>query len=142
LKNWISPIENFSLLKLYWVQEAHLVEAESFQKKPTFFETALIPWVLFTINTWNFCWTKFIAVMGPDQKNLTQVGKGQFLVAHVGSGQPSMVWIWIWKISPKNINFFTFGSKKISSGQVKKYPGHSRVGLLFTVCSGRVRVHH
>jgi len=37
--------------------------------------------------------------------------------------------------SPKNhkiFNFFPFGSKKISSGQVKKYPGQRRVSLLFT----------
>jgi len=33
----------------------------------------------------------------------------------VGSGQPSLIWVWIWKISPKNIKFFNFlpiGSKK------------------------------
>jgi len=29
-------------------------------------------------------------------------------------------------------NFFLFGSKKISSGRVKKYPGRRQVGLLFT----------
>jgi len=36
---------------------------------------------------------------------------------------------------PKNVNFFNFfcfGSKKISSGRVGKYPGQRRVGLLFT----------
>jgi len=33
----------------------------------------------------------------------------------VGSGQPYKVWVWIWKISPRNVKFFiffTFGSKK------------------------------
>jgi len=28
------------------------------------------------------------------------------------SGQLFIVWVWIWKISPKNVNFFPFGSKK------------------------------
>jgi len=66
--------------------------------------------------------------MGPDQKVLTRVGSGL--------GQPFLVWVWVWKISPKNhwfFNFLPFGSKKILSGRVKKYPGQSRVSLLFTV---------
>jgi len=49
----------------------------------------------------------------------------------VGFGQPFMVWVLIWKISPKNgkfFNFLPFGSNKISSGRVKNY----RVCLLFT----------
>jgi len=64
-------------------------------------------------------------VMDPGQKFLTRVG----------SGQPFMVWVRIWKISPKNVKFFNFlpfGSKKIASGRVRKYPGQSRVSLLFT----------
>jgi len=50
-------------------------------------------------------------------------------------GQPSLVWEWIWKISPKNVKFFKFlpfGSKKLSSGRVEEYLGQSWVGLLFT----------
>jgi len=46
----------------------------------------------------------------------------------LGLGQP-------WKISTKNVkfsNFFPFGSKKISSGWLNKYPGRMQVGLLFT----------
>jgi len=46
----------------------------------------------------------------------------------MGPGQPFMVWVWIWKISPKNVkffNFFPFRSKKISSGRVKKYESAS-----------------
>jgi len=27
-------------------------------------------------------------------------------------GQPSMVWVWIWKISPKNVNLFSLWVKK------------------------------
>jgi len=60
---------------------------------------------------------------------------GQKFLTRVGSGQPFMVWVRIQKISPKNVkffNFFPFGSKKIASGRVGKYPGQSRVGLLFT----------
>jgi len=55
--------------------------------------------------------------MGPGQIFLNRVRSGEFLVAWVGSGQPSMVWVWIWKISPKKVkffNFFPFGSKKKS----------------------------
>jgi len=73
--------------------------------------------------------------MGPGQKFLTRVGSGQFFVPQVGSGQPFMVWVRIWKISPKNVKFFNifhFWSKKIASGQVRKYPGQSQVSLLFT----------
>jgi len=50
------------------------------------------------------------------------IGPGETFLTQVRSGQPSMVWVWIWKISPKNIkcfNFFPSGSKKISSGRVK-----------------------
>jgi len=64
-------------------------------------------------------------VMGPGQKFLTRVG----------SGQQFMVLVRIWKISPKNVkffNFFPFKSKIIALGRVRKYPGQSRVGLLFT----------
>jgi len=51
-----------------------------------------------------------------------------------GLGQPFMVWVWILKISAKNVKFFNFfplGQKKIASGRVGKYPGQSWVGLLF-----------
>jgi len=44
------------------------------------------------------------------------MGPGQFFVARVGSGQPFMVWVKIWKISPKNVKFFNFfpsGQKKL-----------------------------
>jgi len=43
------------------------------------------------------------------------MGWGQKLLTRVGSGQPFMVWVWIWKISPKNVKFFNFfpmGQKK------------------------------
>jgi len=59
-----------------------------------------------------------------------------------------MVWVWIWKISPKNIkvfNFFPFRSKKISLGRVEKYLGRKgRQPLIYCgskVSSGRVRAH-
>jgi len=49
-----------------------------------------------------------------------------------------MVWVWIRKISPKNVKFFfPFGPKKISSSWVKKYPGQRRVGPLI-YCRSKV----
>jgi len=57
------------------------------------------------------------------------MGLGQKLLTRVGSGQLSLVWVWIWKISPKNHKFFNFfHSKKISSSQVKEYPGQTQLG--------------
>jgi len=42
-----------------------------------------------------------------------------------GSDQPSMVCVWVWKISPKNVKFFPFGSKSTGSkaGQPLNYYG-------------------
>jgi len=40
---------------------------------------------------------------------------GQKILTRVRSGQSFMVWVWIWKISPKNVIFFNFypsGKKK------------------------------
>jgi len=65
---------------------------------------------------------------------------GQFFVAWVRSVQPSLVWVWVWKISPKNpklkINFLPLGQKK-SLWVVSK---STRVGLLFTVGQKYTRV--
>jgi len=72
-------------------------------------------------------------VMGPGQNFLTQVGS--IFVTRVRLGQPSIVLVLVWKISPKNITFFNFQS----SGQKKYLPVGSKsprderwVGLLFT----------
>jgi len=68
---------------------------------------------------------------------------GQKNLTRVWSGQPSLVWFWVWKISPKISNFSIFfpsGLKKISSSGVKKYLGERRVGLFGSrVLSGHVR---
>jgi len=72
------------------------------------------------------------------------MGPGQNFLTWVRSGKLFMVWVWIWKISPKNVkffDFFPFGSKKISSGWVKKYPGQSLINCGSKVSSGRVRAH-
>jgi len=71
-------------------------------------------------------------VMGPDQI---------FWHFWPGLGQPSLVWVW--KISPQNtkfFNFFPFGSKKISSGRVKK-TGQPLIYCGSKVCSGQARAH-
>jgi len=58
---------------------------------------------------------------GSGSKNFDP-GRVNFL--WLGSGQPFMVWVCISKISPKKPQFFfPFGSKKIASSRVRKYPG-------------------
>jgi len=67
--------------------------------------------------------------MGPGQNFLTQVRSIFCCSGRVESAK--MVWLWVWKISPKNpkfCNFIPFGSKKISSGS-----GQRQAGLLFTL---------
>jgi len=59
----------------------------------------------------------------------------------VRSGQPSMIWVWVWKIPPKNIKFF----KKNLFWFGQKVPGW-KAGrpLIFCgskVSSGRVKAH-
>jgi len=54
-----------------------------------------------------------------------------------GSGRVSHLWFGLesGKVLQKTSNFsifFYFGSKKISLGQVKKYPHQRQVGLLYT----------
>jgi len=53
-------------------------------------------------------------VMGAGQKFLTW--DRSIFFALVGMGQPSLVWIWVWKISDKNPKFFSF-----SPSDPKKY---------------------
>jgi len=51
-------------------------------------------------------------VMGPGHKFWP--GSGQIFGARVESGQPSLIWVWVWKISPTNgklSNFLPFRSK-------------------------------
>jgi len=56
-----------------------------------------------------------ISTTGPGQKLLTLVGSIFCCSGWVGTGQQSLLWVWVWKISPKNhkiFNFFLrFGSK-------------------------------
>jgi len=67
-----------------------------------------------------------------------------FFVAQVGSGQPSLVWVW--EISPKNPNFFNFlPFKNNLIGLGQKVPGSELCWPLIycvsKVCSGWVRAH-
>jgi len=57
--------------------------------------------------------------MGQVQKILTQVGSGPFLL--LGSGQPCLAWVWVWKIPLKipNFSIFALRVKNISSAWVK-----------------------
>jgi len=54
------------------------------------------------------------------------MGAGQFFVARVGSGQPSLDWVW--KFSSKFFNFC----------RVKKYPGRPLIYCVSKVCSALV----
>jgi len=65
---------------------------------------------------------------------MVAMGPSEIFLIRVGLGQPSLVWVFIWKISTKNHKFFNFlplGQKKIFSGWVKKFPGQRQVGLVF-----------
>jgi len=78
----------------------------------------------------------YMLVMGPNQSFLTRVR----------SGHPSLVWVWIWKISPKNLkffNFFPFRSKKNIVKSRQKVPGSEPARPLIyygsKVCPGQFR---
>jgi len=62
------------------------------------------------------------------------MGPGQKIVTRVGSGQPFLLYFGLRKLPLKipNFSIFSLRIKKIASGQVKKYPEQSWVGLLFT----------
>jgi len=55
-----------------------------------------------------------------------------------GSVKPPLVWVWVWKISPKNpkfFNFFPFGLKKVPRSKT----GWPLIYCRSKVCSGLVR---
>jgi len=71
-------------------------------------------------------------VMGLGQKFLTWAGSGQIFVARIGLGQLFCLGLTLenFPLKSKTFQFFILWVKKILSGQVKKYPGQSRVGFL------------
>jgi len=126
-----SPIyhHKFSLsyASFFWIDDWQTVSG--FEKSDFFSNT-----VLFVNGIIN---RLFKLVMGP----------GQIFLTLVRSGQPFMVWFWIWKISPKNVKFLIFFPcfwiKKNLFGLGQKVPG-SKAGWSFIYCgskvsSGRVR---
>jgi len=74
---------------------------------------------IFVVNaekvTETWVWKKFFLQNKFDFGNVSD-GSGQnflthvksFFVVWVGSGQPSLLWVWVLKISPKTTNFFNF----------------------------------
>jgi len=105
-----------------------------------------VPWVLSSFH--HFSQLKHKAttvVMGLGQKFSTLVGSGQFFVAW--SGQPFMVWVWIWEISPKIVKFFNLSlrikTNLFGSGQkvTGSKAGRSLIYCGSKVSSGRVRSH-
>jgi len=70
--------------------------------------------------------------MGPGQIFLTRIRLDLFFGAQVGSGQPFLVWLWVWKIFPKNpefSNFFDLRSKNLF-GLAQKVHGSKTSYLL------------
>jgi len=73
-----------------------------------------------------------------------QVRSNFCCLSQVGSDQPSLVWVWIWKISSKNVKFLNFcpSSQKnvIWSGQKvpRSKQGRPLIYCRSKVCSGRV----
>jgi len=69
-------------------------------------------------------------------------GPGQNIFTLVGLGQPSLVWVCVWKIYPKN-QFFSFWIKKSLLGSVQKVSksktGRPLIYCRSKVCSARVR---
>jgi len=61
------------------------------------------------------------------------MGPGQKFLTRIGSGQPIMVWVRIWKISPKNVKFFNF----FPFGLGQKVPG-SKPGRPLIYCGSKV----
>jgi len=65
----------------------------------------------------------------------------------VGLGQPFMVWVWIWKISPKNVKFSIFcpsGQKNLFRSGRKVPESEAGQPLIYSgskVSSGQVRAH-
>jgi len=70
------------------------------------------------------CNLRFSKVVMGQAGQIFLPGLGQFFVGRVSH-------LWFPLINP-NFPIFPFGLKKIASGWVKKYPGLSRVSLLFT----------
>jgi len=82
-------------------------------------------------------------VMGPGQKILTRDGLDQFFVSRVGLGRVSHIWYWVWveKISFKNVtffNFFLFGSGQKVHGS---NAGQPLIYCRSKLSSGWVRAH-
>jgi len=78
--------------------------------------------------------------MGLGQKFLTRVRSGRVNFLWLGSGQPFTVWVWNWKISPKNVKFFNFfplSQKKNLFGLGRKVPG-LKVGRPLIYCGSKV----
>jgi len=57
------------------------------------------------------------------------------------SGQPSMVWVWIWKISPKNVKFFNFFPFRSKSTRVKGGSASYLLRVKNKLRSGQVKAH-
>jgi len=67
------------------------------------------------------------------------MGPGQYFVARVGLGQPFMVWVRIWKFSPKYVKFFNFfplGQKNIF--RLGQNVHRSRAGGPLIYCGSKV----
>jgi len=145
-ENAILPRELYLLdfLKLDWLSSQNIwMKLSLFNKKSWNLESIWIPCVYAFFNQFHtdyYSWTSnrmgLLGLLGVQSSSSIVIGLGHFLWLGLGMVRSAIYgYVWIWKISPKNVKFFNFlpfGSKKTSLGRVKKYPGQRRIGLLFT----------
>jgi len=135
LVDFLQIVQTFSVLTLIsgWQQKSFLLQKCLFFRSPGIIFCQ--HWTLelkFTVSSLKPHWPfdSFPKVVIYNETMICQS-----IYCSDGSGSKFMVWVWIWKISPKNVKFFNFfplRSKKISAGWVKKYLVQRQVGLLFT----------
>jgi len=78
---------------------------------------------------------------GSDGFGSEMVDLGWVDVLLLGLGQQSLIWVWVWKISPKNTKFFNFSLRVKKSLWVRSKVGQPLHYCGSKVCSDWVRAH-
>jgi len=114
---------------LWWCDNAKILEGSLFWLKEHFYG-----WKSSNFYVWTCLASVKSLVFFSD-------GSGSKFLTRVGLDQPFIVWVWIWKISPKNVkffNFFLFGSE---STRVEGGSASYLLRVKSKLGSGRVRAH-